>query len=460
MPAPQGMGWSFHTCSVHGVRSFPDGSAAASVLRPCLVLIWGMLDYTTDAFATYSLTKVVDSDMFSSMLPTRLLAAAACVGAVGLGTLGCASTGPDYSHPGNGDSVGQAPLINVSTMVAATDPSLSRLAGLSAIPGSTDLIGVVAPGQDGKGAGLVRITDTASESPQVVPVRALDTSANYLDTTKRLPQVAAAWSVAAIGNDSLALSIGESYGVLDKFSALASGGEHYGGLRTAIDGAPISPVTGVCSYADNQDLGVFTADGSATLTHRSGFAAGPGDGAGVDVSMLATDYMHERASQSAVAAEDNPRNKPRLTPGAQLSVGGLRSLSCAGSDLAKALNKRGAQVNTGKHATTVAVIDRGLTEQWYLGGVQAGLTADKAAHSQHPAGNHLTGGLVGAPVGDGDHRVDAVAVDAGSGTVAAGLHLDGVAPGAQVGALLLNGSTGWASVVGDDHLYHVSVDKG
>ncbi|MGB3675888.1 MAG: hypothetical protein WA988_15760, partial [Candidatus Nanopelagicales bacterium] len=276
-------------------------------------------------------------------------------------------------------------------------------------------------------------------------------------------QVAHGWSVAAGPNGTTAVSAGNRFGVLQDLRRAPDEPGNYFGLTTDRPGSLITPVTGACWFPGTGDdaAGTITADGTNTLERRVATATGPGDGRPARVRMQAGPSLSVRPGQQVIADRTGPGAPPAFAPAKELLVGGLADLVCLDDEQVDRLHGAGITdgLRSGRGASVLAIVDRSLADGWYAGGTEL---VENAGNPQ-PAGTHSTGALLGTTTPSGSDRLDAVAIDMGSGVAVAGFHVQGpgIADNAQITSLTLDkadASRGWVTVAGQDMIYEFIID--
>lgn len=392
------------------------------------------------------------------LLPWAVLLAAAVVAVAGCGTGG---SGPSYG-PGaavTGAAGIPAQIDLTVTGVVPIGPGGGQVVGLARTAAGTTVV-LTGPDASGNGAALGELT----ADQDYRGLRGIDVDAAYLQAAGASPQIEAGWALGALpaaGPQALAVATGTRYGVLgDVLAGPGMGG--YAGVRTDAKGSPTGPVTGVCGDRDGvSDQVTWTVSGSDVLERRT-LPTIASTGAAPSVVMSASPMMGLRDAQRGEATRVGAHEVPRLTPAQVYSVGGLRGLDCLDPQQISFLAGAGAVGLRSSDNTSlglVSVVDRGLADHWFTEG-----SAHPGTTGAVRAGQHYSASLVGQATASGPHRLDAVVIDAITGTAVAGLHLSGpgVPDDAQVSALLLDadGRGGLAAIAGGTGLYRFTVPSG
>lgn len=397
---------------------------------------------------------------------TRVIAATVAACSAMLGAAGCSpvqTSGIDYSSAETGKSAVPA---GAPALVAMTVTKSWPMAHASRVQGSDTLadgrlLVIAAPDVTSGAPGEVITVDTAAgtESDPSTTLYPIAFGSEYAAAQAASIQVARGWAVASGPSGSTAISAGNRYGVLEDLGRSPDEPGNYFGLVTDKPASPITPVTGACWFPGTGDdaAGTMTADGSNILERRMASAAGPGDGRPTRVLMQAGPQLGVRTGQQAIADQTGPGAPPKLAPAQPLLVGGLADTVCLDTKQVEQLHDVGVTngLRPGRGAAALAVIDRGLADGWYAGGTK--LVAE-AAGAGHPAGTHSSGALVGQATASGPDRLDAVAIDTGTGVAVAGFQVRGndVADDAQITSLTLDKTDarkGWITIAGQDRLY-------
>lgn len=394
---------------------------------------------------------------------TRKIAAAAMACSAVLVSSGCslvATSGVDYSSANTQQPAGAPELVEMSVTTSWPMVNAGRVQGMDTLPDGK-LVAITAPDVPAGAPGALLSIDTAvgADADPSTTLHPIAFGAGYAAAQASLVQIARGWAVATGPEGRTAISAGTRYGVLGDLALSPDEPGNFFGVATDRPGSPITPVTGACWFPGVGDdaAGTMTADGSNTLERRIGSPAGPGDGRASRVLMQEGPQLGVRQSQQPIAEQTGPAAPLRLAPAQPLLLGGLKDLVCLDSGQVDRLNDVGVTdgLRTGRGASVLAVIDRQLADTWFAGGVD--LVA-QATDTESPEGTHSSGGLVGAATSTGPNRLDAVAVDTGTGVAVAGFHLqgDGVPEDAQITSLTLDkgdASRGWVTVAGQDRLY-------
>lgn len=397
--------------------------------------------------------------------------AATALCAVMLGSTGCSlveTSGIDYSAAGTENApvpAGAPALVDMTVTRSWPMAQASRVAGMDTLPDGR-VLAIAAPDVVSGAPGALISIDPATPTT-VDPATTLHPiafGADYVAAQEASIQVARGWAVAVGPQGRTAISAGSRYGVLADLGRSPDEPGNYFGLATDRPGAPITPVTGACWFSGTGDdaAGAMTAHGSNTLERRIGSAAGPGDGRPSRVLMQAGPQLQVRDNQQAVQAQTGPGAPPRLAPAQELLVGGLADLACLSSEQVEQLHRVGMTqgLRSGHGDAVVAIVNRELSDGWFAGGVDL---VDTSAPGRNPEGTHSSGGLVGQATAAGPKRLDAVAIDTGTGVAVAGFHVNGgeVPDDAQITSVTLDtadASRGWLTIAGKDRLYEFVID--
>ncbi|MET3959869.1 hypothetical protein ABIE52_006804 [Rhodococcus sp. OAS809] len=397
---------------------------------------------------------------------TRILVAMVTTSVAMAGTAGCSlvqTAGIDYSSPATDQATAPAGAPEIVSMtVTKTWPmtGAGRVTGMDTLPDG-HLLAIAAPDVTSGAPGELISVNTAAAT-DVDPSSTLypiPFGSEYAAAHEASIQVAHGWSVAVGPTGSTAVSAGNRFGVVKDLGRSPDEPGNYFGVVTDQPGSLITPVSGACWFPGTGDdaAGTMTADGSNTLERRVAAATGPGDGRPSRVLMQAGPQLGVRPGQQAIAEQAGPGAPPSLAPAKDLVVGGLADLVCLDDQQVEQLHTAGVTdgLRSGRGASVVAVVDRTLADGWYTGGTEV---VQNAAGNAQPTGTHSTGALVGAATPSGPNRLDAVAIDLGSGVAVAGFQLrgEGVADNAQITSLTLDkndAGKGWVTVAGQDKLY-------
>lgn len=388
-----------------------------------------------------------------------------------LSSAGCSLIRPegiDYSSAGAGlppAPAGAPALVDMTVTRSWPMAHAGRVQGMDTLADGR-LVAIAAPDVTSGAPGELIAVDTAvdTETDPATTLYPINFGSEYVAAQATSIQVARGWAVAVGPAGDMAISAGNRYGVLQDLGRSPDEPGNYSGLVTDKPASPITPVTGSCWFdgTGGDAAGTMTADGSNTLERRVGAAAGPGDGRPSRVMMQAGPQLGVRASQQVIAGQTGPGAPPRLAPAPELLVGGLADMACLSGEQVEQLHRAGVTdgLRPGRGASVIAVVDRALADGWFAGGTS--LVAE-ASGAKHPAGTHSTGALVGQATGSGPDRLDAVAIDLGTGVAVAGFQLrgNGIADDAQITSLTLDrsdASKGWVTIAGQDRLYEFVID--
>ncbi|OUS97427.1 hypothetical protein CA951_03540 [Rhodococcus sp. NCIMB 12038] len=384
---------------------------------------------------------------------------------------GCSLTqadGVDYSPAAAEPSttpVGAPALIPMTVTKSWPMTHASRVHGLDTLPDGR-VLAIAAPDvASGAPGELISVdTTTGTESDPATTLHPIAFGSEYAAAQTASIQVAKGWAVASGPDGRTAVSAGNRYGVVEDLEHSPDEPGNYAGLITDKPASLITPVTGACWFPGVGDdaAGTMTADGSNTLERRFAAAAGPGDGRPTRVMMQAGPQLGVRTGQQEIADRTGPAAPPKFAPAQELLVGGLADMVCLGTDQVEQLHDAGVTdgLRSGRGAAVLAVVDRELADRWYAGGTE--LVAE-AGGGTNPAGTHSTGALIGQATASGQDRLDAVAIDTGTGVAVAGFQVrgNGVADDAQITSLTLDQTDarrGWVTIAGQDRLYEFVID--
>lgn len=396
----------------------------------------------------------------------RVIAATVTVCSAMLGTSGCSlveTAGIDYSSAETEQNplpAGAPALVAMTVTKSWPMAQASRVQGMDTLADGR-LLAIAAPDVASGAPGELVAVNTAADvaTDPGTTLYPIAFGSEYAAAQDASIQVARGWAVAAGPTGSTAVSAGNRYGILADLQRSPDEPGNYFGLATDQPGSPITPVTGACWFpgAGDDAAGTMTADGSNTLERRMASAAGPGDGRPARVIMQTGPQLGVREGQQTIAEQTGPAAPPRLAPAQELLVGGLSDMVCLAGEQVDQLHQAGVTngLRTGRGASVLAVVDRELADGWYAGGVDL---VEKTTVTEHLAGTHSTGALVGQATDSGPNRLDAVAIDAGTGVAVAGFQVRGndIADDAQITSLTLDKSDarkGWVTIAGHDRLY-------
>lgn len=400
----------------------------------------------------------------------KTIAALVTVCVAALGSTGCStmgSEGIDYSSAESdqfGLPAGAPALLTMNVTKSWPMADAGRIQGMDTVSDGR-LIAIAAPDVNSGAPGELMTIDT-SAGPGVDPASSLYSipfGAEYAEASRSSVQIAHGWAVATGPGGRTAVSTGSRFGVIADLTVSLDDPGNYFGLATDRPGSPITPVTGACWYPGVGDdaAGTMTAHGSNTVERRM-TAAGPGDGRPTRVLMQNGPYMNVRENQEGIATEIGPAAPPKLAPAYELGVGGLTDLVCLDDTQVEQLHRAGVTkgLRQGQGASLLAVIDRQLADRWFTSGVDV---VTRATNGQQARGAHNSGALVGQATGTGADRLDAVAIDTGTGVAVAGFQVRGedVPEDAQVTSLTLDTADarrGWVTIEGQDRLYEFVID--
>lgn len=374
--------------------------------------------------------------------------------------------GIDYSSAESPSAPAGAPaLISMTVTKSWPMAGADRVQALDTLPDGR-LLAIAAPDVRNGVAGELLTVDPAAESDSD-PSTALHPIAygsEYADAQSASIQVARGWAVAVGPEGRTAVSAGNRYGVVVDLERSPDEPGNYVGLITDQPASPITPVTGACWFpgVGEAAAGTLTVDGSNTIERRLASATGPGDGRPARVVMQEGPHLGVREGQQLIADQTGPTARPQLAPAQTLLVGGLSDLVCLDTGQVEQLHDVGITdgLRPGRGTAVLAVVNRELADGWYEGGTK--LVAQSGDRNL-PAGTHSTGALVGEATGSGSDRLDAVAIDAGTGVAVAGFQVrgDDVADNAQITGLTLDRTDarrGWVTIAGKDRLYEFVID--
>ncbi len=392
----------------------------------------------------------------------RTISAAAMVCTAMLASSGCSlvtTSGIDYSSASAEQPAGAPRIVEMTVTTSWPMRNASRIRGMDTLADGK-LVAIAAPDVPNGAAGALLSIDT-EVSTSVDPATSLHPIAfgtDYAAAQAAMIQIARGWAVAVGPDGHTVISAGTRYGVLGDLGLSPDEPGNFFGIATDKPGSPITPVTGACWFPGIGDeaAGTLTADGSNTLERRIASPAGPGDGRPSRVLMQTGPQLGLREDQQSITDQKGPAAPPRLAPAQELLVGGLADMACLDSTQVEDLRSAGVTegLRPGRGASVLAVIDRQLADSWFDSGVDLA----KKTVEWHPEGTHSSGGLVGEATAAGPDRLDAVAIDTGTGVAVAGFHLqgEGVADDAQITSLTLDkndGARGWVTIQGQDRLY-------